>query len=275
MLARLALILVLFVAACTTAGSEASTTSTGADAVGTTASDATAGPDACPTQGEELVTAKLYIEHNATDEDTGIHGLFGGEAWSELCVWDPQGRLILFVDPEGPLNELRVADLFFESREPGNDEVPVAEVLTLFPEGEYLIGGTDFEGIPRVGTALFTHDIPEEPTITAPELAEDEESTSGTAVPSTGLVIRWEPVTTSITGEPMTITGYEVIVTNVEREDPNGFSTPVYDVHVRPDATSLGVPEGFLEEETVYELEVLALEESGNQTISVGFFETE
>ena len=35
------------------------------------------------------------------------------------------------------------------------------------------------------------------------------------------------------------------------------------------------VPVEFLEPDTVYELEVLALEESGNQTITVGFFKTE
>ena len=27
--------------------------------------------DECPTEGEALETAKLYIEHNATDADTG------------------------------------------------------------------------------------------------------------------------------------------------------------------------------------------------------------
>jgi hypothetical protein len=35
------------------------------------------------------------------------------------------------------------------------------------------------------------------------------------------------------------------------------------------------VPAEFLEPNTVYELEVLALEGSGNQTISVGFFKTQ
>ena len=34
------------------------------------------------------------------------------------------------------------------------------------------------------------------------------------------------------------------------------------------------VPAEFLDADTVYELEVLALEVSGNQTISVGFFKT-
>jgi hypothetical protein len=71
------------------------------------------------------------------------------------------------------------------------------------------------------------------------------------------------------------VTGYQVIITKVDHEDPNGFSRPVYDVHIGPEATSLSVPGEFFEPETVYELEVLALETSGNQTISVGFFTTD
>ena len=45
-------------------------------------------------------------------------------------------------------------------------------------------------------------------------------------------------------------------------------------MHVPPTLNSLRVPVEFLEADTVYELEVLALEVSGNQTISVGFFKT-
>ena len=50
------------------------------------------------------------------------------------------------------------------------------------------------------------------------------------------------------------------------------MSRPVYDVHVPPSLTSLSVPDEFLQPGTVYELEVIALEESGNQTFSLGFF---
>ncbi len=57
-----------------------------ADEAASDASGADSPPTECPTEGEEWETAKLYIEHNATDEDTGVHGLFGGEAWSELCT---------------------------------------------------------------------------------------------------------------------------------------------------------------------------------------------
>jgi hypothetical protein len=77
-----------------------------------------------------------------------------------------------------------------------------------------------------------------------------------------------------VSGSPVNISGYEVIVTKVVEDDPHGFSRPTFDVHVPATVNSLSVSEEFLEADTVYELEVLALEESGNQTISVGFFKT-
>jgi hypothetical protein len=65
-----------------------------------------------------------------------------------------------------------------------------------------------------------------------------------------------------------------VIVTDDAFEDPNGFAQPIYDVHVGPGTTSLSVPAEFFTPDTIYEIEVLVLEESGNQTISLGFFKT-
>lgn len=225
----------------------------------------------CPREGETLETAKLYIEHNATDADTGVHGMFGGEAWSELCIWDPDGNLIFVIDPRSQLGELTVADLFFESREPPNDEYSLDDLRADFPEGIYLAAGTDFAGSPRVGEARFTHAIPVEPKILTPALG-DEEDPAETQIE--GLVVSWEPVAETIFGDPVTISGYEVIVTKTEHEDPDGLSRPIYDVHVTPETSSLEVTETFLEPATVYELEVLALEESGNQTIGLGFFVT-
>ncbi|MGH2667611.1 MAG: hypothetical protein ACRDH5_00550, partial [bacterium] len=89
-----------------------------------------------------------------------------------------------------------------------------------------------------------------------------------------GVVVSWDPVTETTTGEAIVTTGYEVIVTKEVEDDPHGFSRPTYDVHVPAAQTALTVPAEFLESDTVYELEVLALERSGNQTISVGFFRT-
>lgn len=253
------------IAACTSASADATTTSAAADG----RAEAN-----CPTQGEEMETAMLYIEHNATDRDTGVHGNFGGEAWTSLCIRNQEGKLMLAVQPEGELGDLGVADLFFESNEPPNDEVAVDDILNAFPEGSYPVGGIGVDGVPRVATATLTHDIPAQPNVTAPELADDEESAGAVVVDPSGIVVTWEPVDETIAGGGVDITGYQVIITKVDHDDPNGFSRPVYDVHVGPGVTSLEVPADFLEPATLYELEVLAIEVSGNQTIALGFFTT-
>jgi hypothetical protein len=236
-------------------------------------------PRACrvPLDGQttEIAAAKLYIEYNATDDDVGVHGAFDGEGWSELCVLDPDGRPMLAVKPEGALRDLTMAGIFFESREPPISEFSIADLKAAFPEGGYEVRGKSFDGTILTGSADFTHDIPAPPTITAPQLAEEPEQTDGAVLSRTAPVVSWEPVTETIESEPVTTTGYEVIITKEVDDDPHGFSRPTFDVHVPPSVNSLTVSPEFLEPSTVYELEVLALEVSGNQTISVGFFETD
>src|SRR5688572_9868202 len=245
-----------------------SSDSTGDDA-GSSTSDTACVDEGEPVEGD----SKLYIEHNATNEDTGVHGLLGHNGLSEVCLRMPDGTEMILLDPVEQFGDLGIADFFFESREPPNDEYSIADLEADFPEGEYRYSGIDPEGTAWIGTALFTHDIPAAPVITEPELA-DEETAGDATLPTTGLVVRWEPVTETLDGAALTVTGYEVIVTQVEHEDPHGQSRPVYDVHVPGDRTELAVVDGFLEPATVYELEVLVLEESGNQTISLGFFTT-
>ena len=38
-----------------------------------------------------LKEAKLNIEHNATDHDTGFQGAIDSEGWKQLTVWGPDG----------------------------------------------------------------------------------------------------------------------------------------------------------------------------------------
>jgi hypothetical protein len=222
-----------------------------------------------------IATAKLIIEYNATDGDLGVHGAFDDHGWSELCVYDPNGTLVLAVNPQSQLKDLTMAGIFFESREPELSEFSFADLAAQFPEGQYEVRGTNFDGTVLTGAATFSHDVPAAPTITAPALAEDVETADEVVVSTTDLVIEWEDVTETVDGNPVAITGYEIIITKEEHDDPHGFSRPVFDVHVPADRNRLSVPVEFFEASTVYELEVLALEESGNQTITVGFFTTE
>jgi len=214
-----------------------------------------------------LPTTKLFIEHNSTDEDTGVHGAFDGINWVRLCVFDPRGRLILEVEPNRQLRKQSISGIFFESAEPPNAEVPIEQILARFPEGLYDVRGRAADGRRLTGAATFTHTIPAGPEILHPL---DE-----TVVSASNLVVSWKHVTETITGDPFTRTGYQVIITKDVPDDPHGFSRPTFDVHVPPSVTSLTVPNEFLQPGTRYELEVLVLEVSGNQTLSSLFFETQ
>ena len=112
----------------------------------------------------------------------------------------------------------------------------------------------------------MTHDIPNPPVISLPA--------EGDVVDPSDLVITWDPVTQTVSGDPVEISGYEVIVTNEMVEDPHGFSQPVLSAHVLPSVTSLTIPREFMQSGTEYELEVIALGESGNQSITAVSFET-
>lgn len=106
----------------------------------------------------QLPTTKLFIEYNATNEDTGIHGDFVGLGWRKLCIYDPRGRLILEFKPQNQLKRLLGMDgVRFESREPPIEEVPVATILAQFPEGRYSVRGLTFDGKRIRGAATFTH----------------------------------------------------------------------------------------------------------------------
>ena len=233
--------------------------------------------DCLPAPGESvsIATAKLIVEYNATDNDIGVHGAFDDHGWSELCVYDPNGTLVLAVRPQGQLQDLTMAGIFFESREPPGMEFSFADLKAAFPEGLYQVRASSFDGTALTGAATFTHDVPAAPVISSPALVDDEANIGDAVVFTTDLEIAWEDVTATVDGGLVVISGYEVIVTKVEHDDPNGFSRPIFDVHVPADRNSLSVSAEFLEADTVYEVEVLALEQSGNQTITAGFFKTE
>ena len=174
---------------------------------------------------------------------------------------------MLAVKPQAQLKGLTMAGIFFESREPPAAEFSFKDLEAKFPEGQYQVRGLSFDGKALIGSATFTHAVPAQPTVTAP--------LNGAVVSTNNLAVTWEDVTKTVDGDPVTITGYEVIITKVKNSDSNGFSQPVFDVHVPADRNSLAVSVEFLEPGTEYELEVLALEVSGNQTITVSSFTTQ
>ena len=229
--------------------------------------------DGCvPVEEEEtegLKAAKILIEHNSTDEDTGFQGFADGDAYNRLTITDPDNVDIVIITSAGGLFDFGLAELFFETSEPENADVPIVDVLSRLPEGTYTFTADIVGGDESTLTATLSHDIPEGPVLTNPENeAEDVD-------PDT-VIVSWEPVTTNLDGDAITIVGYQVIVEeDVEPEFPAGFAQPVFSVYLGASATQVTVPAEFMKSETEYEYEVLAIEESGNQTLSSAEFETQ
>jgi hypothetical protein len=221
-------------------------------------------------EGEEVPfsESKILIEHNATAADTGFQGFVDGDPWNRLTVTGPDGAAVLQVKGVGRLEELGMTELFFETQEPANDDVPIEDLLALFPEGEYEFEGRSIEGQEVEGEATLSHAIPAGPVVVEPA--------DGSVVDAGAAVVTWNAVTTTITGSTgLEIVGYELIVElDADLPPTAGFSNTNLDIHVPPTVTSLTIPAEFLAPGTAYKFEVLALEASGNQTITEGTFET-
>ena len=222
------------------------------------------------TESIPLKEAKLNIEHNAKDEDTGFQGFLDSEGWNTMTVTGPDGKVLDF-NGRGELGQLGLTELFFETVEPENADVPIEELLESLPEGNYVFEGTAMEVGERLGTttgtALLTHDIPKGPELLTPE--EDEE------VPEDkDLLVSWEPVDETIDGSDVSIIAYQLIVEKDEVPHQHMIGKFGLSMYLPPNVTEMTIPAEFLEPGTDYEWEVLAIEESGNQTLNSSSFST-
>jgi hypothetical protein len=78
----------------------------------------------------ELEQAKLIIEHNATDKDTGFQVFIDGDGWERLEIVGPNG-VVTEVQGRGSVNDLGLTELFFESVEPENAKLPIARTCAI------------------------------------------------------------------------------------------------------------------------------------------------
>jgi hypothetical protein len=228
------------------------------------------------------------IELNATDLDVGVRGFFDYEPYKELEIEDPNENEIADLELENSLGDQGFAEFFFESGEPELADISFAEFLERFPEGTYEYEAEvidDDEDEESIGygeddmceddevecEAYFTHVIPCAPEIKA----------RGNHI--IGYFIRWKPVTQVVDtvatdanveneiedalvckdSEELVIVGYEVIVETevdgVEKE---------YKIDLPGNAKWVSIPREFIALSDEFDYEVLAIEESGNQTIS-------
>ena len=199
--------------------------------------------------------AKIRIEFNSTDQDIGIQVFLDADAWGKIKILAPDGKLFA-VRGKGNLGGLGLTELFFESEEPELSELPLAAFLALFPAGEYKFSGKTVDGEKLESVAVLTHNIPDGPVITSP--------TPNQVVDPSNTVIEWQSVTTPAGIE---IVGYQVIL---EQDDP----LRTFSIDLPATANSLRIPSKFFADGALYKVEVLAIELSGNQTISEVPFST-
>ena len=197
--------------------------------------------------------ARLKIEYNATDGDAGLQVFLDAPPWREITITNPRGREVMHVAAEDVISDYGLTELFSESSEPPFDEFPFEEFKLLFPEGRYRFSGETVEGRRLSSTFTLSHDVPDGPMITSP--AEDA------TLASDGLVVEWRPDATP----GVDVVAYQVLVV---ADDPFlGNPVRVLDVMLPADATRFPVPAEFLLPGT-YKTEVLAIERSGNQTLT-------
>jgi len=200
----------------------------------------------------ELEEAKIYIEYNQSGNDLGFHVFLDGEDWMSLMITNPLGEVVFEVDGYAGYAELGLTELFFEGAEPTLDEYPLADLLALFPEGEYSFDGLTVDGEPIHGVAELSHDVPAAPEVRI-KVRDDR------------VTIRWKAVTDPAEILPdgeIEIDGYQVLVGDV------------LDVVLDADARKFRVPDEVLDilEPGEVDIEVLAIDENGNQTIAEGSF---
>jgi len=221
-----------------------------------------------PEEPEGLKDGKMLIEHNSSDEDTGFQGFGDGDPWNELEISGPNGVFVDF-SAEGSLEDFGLTEIFFETSEPENRLVPIADVLARLPEGSYTYTGDIVDGEESEFMTSLTHVIPMGPELLTPEDGNEE-------VDSAETVVSWNPVTEALDGSAVTIVGYQVIVElDEEPEFPQGFAHPALFLYVPASVTSVSIPPEFMQADAEYEYEVLAIEASGNQTLTAAEFETE
>jgi hypothetical protein len=198
--------------------------------------------------------ARLKIELNATDGDAGLQFFIDAETWRRVTVTNPLGRKVAEFDAGPVIRNFGLSELLSESSEPPFAELPFAEFKKLFPAGVYTFRGRDIDGRMLKSTFRLTHAVPDGPRITSPA--------GDATLPPTGVTVRWDPVTTPV---GIHVVAYEVIV--VADESGLGTAERTVDVMLPAGATHLHVPAEFLTPGD-YKTEVLAIERSGNQTLT-------
>jgi hypothetical protein len=209
-----------------------------------------------------LADARLKFEINSTDRDGGVQVFLDAEQWKRMSIYDPKGHRIFTTVTKGIMAKQGGTELFLESAEPTFKQLPLPALLDRWPAGRYQFRGRGLEGERLVGSARLTHQLPKGPKLQSPIEGSGPQDPRST-------VLRWRRVPPP---KHSRIIAYQVIVEH--DTEIKALPTITLDVMMPPRANHLRVPRGFLKRDTEYDWEVLAIEASGNQTISSAEFTT-
>lgn len=218
----------------------------------------------------KLKQAKIIIEHNATDNDTGFQISLDADGWQKLELTGPAGPVAQFL-PMGQLEGLGMTELFLETVEPENAKVPMATTLAKMPEGDYNFRATASEqggasGV-MTGTVTLSHKIPQGVTLLLPK--ED----AVIAVADTK--VAWSGNGLNLDGSKADITAYQLIIEKDEDPHPRMVGKRGLSMILPSNVQNITIAAVFFEPATAYQWEVLAIAENGNQTLQSGAFKTQ
>lgn len=221
----------------------------------------------------------VHIETNATACDMGVQILFDTDGVTELTIEDPNEQVVFSSQTVFGLEDTHDQTEGFQERveppireletalgcDPDLDAISLNDLLTAWPAGIYEFEASS-QGVDFEGEIKFTHKVPAGPVILAPK--------DGSIVPhDQHLVVRWKKVTGPIIPSlgPVTIVGYHVLLKDVTNATNIGpLPSPQLDIDVSQNDAAVVVPAQFLQPNRIYEVEVLATEKGGNQTITEG-----
>lgn len=221
----------------------------------------------------------IHFETNASACDMGIQMSFDTDGITRGAVEDPNERVVFsFQSVDGMEVTQDITEVFQErveppiidlqsalGCEPSDNAISLNELLATWPAGRYEFEG-ESHGLEFEGAARLTHKVPAGPEITAPA--------DGAIVPhDASLLVTWKKVTRPILPRlgPVEVVGYHVLAVDIT--SPTllpGKTKTSFDADVSKNETSFIVPKQYLEPGRIYELEVMATEKGGNQTITEG-----
>lgn len=217
-----------------------------------------------------LKEAKLLIEHNATGLDTGFQIFTDGVEWKNFRVIAPNGAPVASVSALGKLKDFGFTELFLETQEPPNAEVPIPDVLARLPAGTYDFDTVTVDGIEQSGEATLSHRIPAGAVLTV------KPASNAVVSRANDIVFQWNHVTQAVYGGPTAnVEYYQLLVNRIDTpRQKNGFGRNFMEIYVPANVLSMRVPKEFLQPNATYEWEVFAIEANGNQTFVTDFFKT-